>query len=119
MCDQQDTERPVYGSPAEGMCIIARQWLQFVDVVGQRPLSDGMCCTLITLDSEQAAEKKATSKKGNTEPHLDSRLQAVCNQNWTIRSVSGTRAEGMCMTKRQWLLFVDVVGQRPLSGMRF
>ena len=116
MCDQQDTERPVFGSPAEGMCIIARYRLQFVDVVGQRPLS-GMRCRLIT--PEQPEKKKATSKKGNTETHLGSRLQPVCNQNWTIRSVSGTRAEGISMTTRHWLLFVDVIGQRPLSGMRF
>ena len=57
--DQQDTERPVLGSPAEGMCMIARHWPQFVDIVGRRPLS-GMRCGLITLGATR-------KKKGNAQ----------------------------------------------------
>ena len=98
--DQQDTERPVLGSPAEGMCMIARHWPQFVDIVGRRPLS-GMRCGLITLGATR--KKKATPKKVNTETHFGSRVQAVCNQNWTICCVSGTRAEGVSRTTRHWL----------------
>ena len=98
--DQQDTERPVLGSPAEGMCTIARHWPQFVDIVGRRPLS-GMRCGLITLGATRNG--KATPKIVNTETYFGSRVQAVCNRNWTRCCVSGTRAEGMSMTTRHSL----------------
>ena len=47
------------------------------------------------------------------------RSPVVCAQNLTPRPVFGTPAELMCMNSRHELLFVDVVGLRPLSGMRF
>ena len=64
--DQRDTERPVLGSRAEGMCMIARHWPQFMDMVGRRPLS-GMRCGLITLGA--TSKKKATSKKSQHNAH--------------------------------------------------
>ena len=62
--------------------------------------------------------KKKKVQKVNTTHTFDSRLQAVCNQNWTIRPASGTQAEGVSRTTRHRLQFVGVVGLKPLSDMR-
>ena len=100
----------------------ARHWLQFVDVVCLRSLSD-MRCELSTLFSEQPEKEMATSEKSTPKHtyyrmHCGSRLKIVCSQNSTIlHSVSGTRAEGMCLITGHWLQLVDIVRLKPPSGM--
>ena len=94
-------ERAVFESPPEGIFVYDRTPLAAVcRYVGLRPLA-AMRCALTTLGANRT--KMATSKKINTETHFGSRVQAVCNQNWTICSVSGTRAEGMSRTTRHLL----------------
>ncbi|CAN0385777.1 unnamed protein product, partial [Ectocarpus sp. 8 AP-2014] len=63
-------------------------------VVLKPPSGMRYCLQVGDTQSKRAAEP-AQVHKPNTETHFGSRLQAVCNQNWTIRSVSGTRAEGV------------------------
>ena len=43
----------------------------------------------------------------------------VCGQQGAERTVFGSPAEGMCMTSRHCLLFVGIVGLKPLSDTRF